>query len=128
MVGATEIAASPRLRSMFAIAAAIMLGLWGWSFVPPIEHWGSPNEDGFSYAPLFYTTIFCLPLGIFLLAGAIAGHGRYVRRARIAFFVAAVIATIVVLFLVVQNIANNNGGKVFGIQIGSLDHQISREM
>jgi hypothetical protein len=128
MVGATEIAASPRLRSMFAIAAAIMLGLWGWSFVPPIEQWGNSNEDGFSYAPLFYTTIFCLPLGIFLLAGAIAGHGRYVRRARIAFFVAAVIATIVVLFLVVQNIANNNGGKVFGIQIGSLDHQISREM
>jgi len=113
---------------MFAIAAAIMLGLWGWSFVPPIEQCGNSNEDGFSYAPLFYTTIFCLPLGIFLLAGAIAGHGRYVRRARIAFFVAAVIATIVVLFLVVQNIANNNGGKVFGIQIGSLDHQISREM
>jgi hypothetical protein len=128
MVGATEIAASPRLRSMFAIAAALMLGLWGWSFIPPIENWGNPNEDGFSYAPLFYTTIFCLPLGIFLLAGAIAGRGRFVRRARIAFFIAAVIAIIVLLFLVVQNIANNNDGKVFGIQIGLLDHQIGREM
>ena len=103
---------------MFAVAAAIMLGLWGWSLVPPIQNWGNPNEDGFSYVPFFYATLFCLPIGLFLLVGAIAGHGRYVRRARIAFFVAAVITTIVVVFLIVQHIANNNDGKVFGIQIG----------
>ena len=114
---------------MFAVAAAVMLGLWGWSFVPPIQNWGNPNEDGFSYVPLFYTTIFCLPLGLFLLVGAIAGHGRYVRRARVAFFIAAVITFIVIAFLVVQHIANNNDGKVFGIQIGlQLDRQGDREI
>ena len=125
----TEITASPKMRARFAVAASIMLALWGWSFVPPIENWGNPNEDGFSYAPLFYTTIVCLPLGIYLLIGAIAGHGRYVRRARIAFFIAAAITLLVVAFLVVQHIADNNDGKVFGIQIGlQLDHQESRQM
>ena len=113
-----EIAASARLRVMLAVAAAVMLGLWGWSFVPPIESWGNPHEDGFSYVPIFYTTIICLPIGLLLLTGAIAGHGRYVRRARIAFVAAAGIATLVLAFLIVQHIADNNDGKVFGIQIG----------
>ena len=116
-------------RSMFGVAAVIMLALWGWSLVPPIENWGNPNEDGFSYVPGFYTTIVCLPAGIYLLVGAIAGHGRYVRRARIAFFVAAGITLLVVAFLVVQQIANKNDGKVFGIQIGfQLDHQDGHEI
>ena len=129
MGGPMEIAASHRLRSIFAVAAFIMLALWGWSFVQPIQNWGNPNEDGFSYAPLFYTTIICLPLGIYLLVGAIAGHGRYVRRARIAFFIATAITLVVVAFLVVQHIADNNHGKVFGIQIGfHLDHRDGREI
>ncbi len=129
MSATAEVTASPRRRTMFGVAAAIMLGLWAWSFVPPIQNWGNPNEDGFSYAPLFYTTIFCLPLGLFMLVGAIAGHGRYVRRARIAFIFATAITLIVVAFLVVQRIANNNDGKVFGIQIGlDLDHPGSREL
>jgi heme/copper-type cytochrome/quinol oxidase subunit 3 len=125
----TEITSSPKLRSMFAVAAFIMLALWGWSLVPPIENWGNPHEDGFSYVPIFYTTIICLAVGIYLLVGAIAGHGRHVRRARTAFFIAAGITLLVVAFLVVQQIANNNDGKVFGIQIGfQLDHQDGREM
>jgi heme/copper-type cytochrome/quinol oxidase subunit 3 len=129
MGSTTEITASPKLRSMFAVAAFVMLVLWGWSFVPPIENWGNPNEDGFSYAPVFYTTIICLPVGIYLLIGAIAGHGRYVRRARTALFIAAGITLLVVTFLVVQQIANNNHGKVFGVQIGfQLDPQAGREM
>ena len=129
MGGTTEIAASPKLRSMFAVAAFIMLALWGWSLVPPIENWGNPNEDGFSYVAVFYTTIVCLPLGIYLLVGAIAGHGRYVRRAGIAFYIAAGIVLLVVAFLVVQQIANNNHGKVFGIQIGfQLGHQDGHRM
>ena len=129
MGNTTEIAASPRLRARFAVAAAIMLALCGWSLVPPIENWGNPNEDGFSYVPVFFTTIICLPVGIYLLVGAIAGHGRYVRRARIAFFIAAGITLLVVTFLVVQHFANNNDGKVFGIQIGfRVDHQDCREM
>ena len=129
MGGTTEITASPKLRARFAVTASVMLALWGWSLVPPIENWGNPNEDGFSYVPVFYTTIICLPVGIYLLVGAIAGHGRYVRRARIAFFIAPGITLVVVAFLVVQHIANNNDGKVFGIQIGfQLDHQDGREM
>jgi hypothetical protein len=129
MGNTTEIAASPRLRARFAVAAAIMFALCGWSLVPPIENWGNPNEDGFSYVPVFFTTITCLPVGIYLLVGAIAGHGRYVRRARIAFFIAAGITLLVVTFLVVQHIANNNDGKVFGIQFGfRVDHQDGREM
>jgi hypothetical protein len=129
MCNTTEIIASPKLRARFAIAASIMLALWGWSLVPPIENWGNPNEDGFSYVPVFYTTIICLPVGIYLLVGAIAGHARYVRRARTAFFIAAGITLLVVAFLVVQQIADNNRGKVFGIQIGfQLDHQDGRKM
>ena len=113
---------------MFAVAGFIMLALWGWSFVPPIQNWGNPNEDGFSYAPLFYTTIVCLPLGIVLLAGAAAGHGRYLRRARTAVYIAVGINLLVVTFLVIQNIANSNDGKVFGIQIGfRLDQQDGRD-
>ena len=88
MSNTTEVTVSPRLRAMFVIGAAIMLALWGWSLVPPIENWGNPNEDGFSYVAVFYTTIICLPVGIYLLVGAITGHGRYVRRARTAFFIA----------------------------------------
>jgi hypothetical protein len=129
MVGTADVTASPRVRTMFGIAAVVMLGLWAWSFGSPIENWGNPNEDGFSYTPLFYATIFCLPMGMFLLVGAIAGHGRYVRRARIAFFISAIITAIVVAFLVVSHIANNNDGKVFGIQIGfQLDHTDGREI
>lgn len=129
MGNTTEITASPTLRARFAVAASIMLALWGWSLVPPIENWRNPNEDGFSYVPVFFATITCLPVGIYLLVGAIAGHGRYVGRARIAFFIAAGITLLVLTFLVFQHIANNNDGKVFGIQIGfQLDHQDGREM
>jgi len=117
MGNTTAIAASPKQRVMFVVAAAVMLALWGWSFVPPYESWGNPNEDGFSYVPIFYTTIVCLPIGLYLLIGAFAG-GRYVRGARIAFVVAAGITILVVTFLIIQHIANNNDGKVFGIQIG----------
>jgi len=114
---------------MFVVAAAIMFALWGWSLVPPIENWGNPNEDGFSYVPIFYTTITCLPVGLFLLIGAIAGRGRNVTRARIAFFFAAVITLLIAAFLIVQHIADNNHGKVFGIQIGfRLDCQHGREI
>jgi Na+-driven multidrug efflux pump len=123
----TEITASPKLRATFAVAAAIMFALWGWSLVPPIENWGNPNEDGFSYVALFYTTITCLPVGFFLLIGAISGRGRRVTRARFAFFIAVAITLLVVAFLIVQHIANNNDGKVFGIQIGfQLDREDSR--
>ncbi len=127
MGSTAETTASPKLRTMLAITAFVLFALWGWSLVPPIENWSNPNEDGFSYVPVFYTTIICLPVGILLLVGAIAGRGKFVRRARAAFFIAAGVTSVVVAFLVVQRIANSNDGKVFGIQIGfQLDHQDGR--
>jgi len=124
MSNTSEITASPRLRVVFAVAAAIMLSLWAWSLVPPIENWGNPNEDGFSYVGVFYATISCLPVGLYLLVGAIAAHGRYLRGARIALFVATGIAILVVAFLIIQHIANNNHGRVLGVKIGlRLDRQ-----
>src|SRR5262252_9248450 len=103
MSNTSEITTSPTLRVMFAVAAAIMLSLWAWSLVPPISNWGNPNEDGFSYVGVFYATIICLPVGLALLVGAIAG--RYVRGARIALFVAVGITILVAAFLIVQHIA-----------------------
>jgi hypothetical protein len=124
MSNTSEITASPRVRVMLGVAAAIMLSLWAWSLVPPIENWSNSNEDGFSYVGVFYATIICLPVGLYLLVGAIAGHGRHVRRARIAFFIAVGITILVVAFLIIQHIANNNDGRVFGVQIGlRLDRQ-----
>jgi zinc transporter ZupT len=117
MSNTSEITAAPRLRVMFAVAAAIMLLLWAWSLVPAIENSGNPSEDGFSYVGVFYATIICLPVGLHLLVGAIAAHGWYVRSALITLFIAAGITILVVAFLIVQYIANNNDGKVFGIEI-----------
>lgn len=123
--GTTDMAASPRLRAAFAVAAAIMLGLWAWSLLPPIANWGNPNEDGFSYVPVFYTTIVCLPAGLVLLAGARAGQGRSVARARKALIIAGGLTVLVAALLAVQHIANGNNGKVFGIQIGSVQSPAS---
>jgi hypothetical protein len=59
--------------------------------------------------------------------GAIAGQGGSVSRARVAFFIAAGVTMLVVAFLIFQHIADNNDGKVFGIQIGfRLDPQNAR--
>jgi hypothetical protein len=115
-----EITASPKLRVIFVIVAAIMLALWGWSLIPPIENWGNPNEDGFSYVPVFYATITCLPVGLYLLAGAIAGRGRHVARARTTLFLGGGLLFLVAAFLIFQHIANSNGGRLFGVQIGFL--------
>jgi hypothetical protein len=84
MSNTTKMTASPGLRAMFVIGAATMLALRGWSLVPPIKNWGKPSGDGFSYVAVFYTTLICLPVGLGLLIGAIAGQGRSVGRARIA--------------------------------------------
>jgi len=49
------------------------------------------------------------------------------QRARVAFFIAAGVTMLVVAFLIFQHIADNNDGKVFGIQIGfRLDPQNAR--
>jgi hypothetical protein len=102
--------ASPRLRVIFLIVAALMLLLWSWSLVPPIQNWNNPYEDGFSYVGVFYASIICLPTGLFLLVGAIAGQGQHIARARAALFVGAGTLFIVVAFLIFQHIANSMGG------------------
>jgi hypothetical protein len=109
-----EITASPNLRLMFAAVAAAMLVLFGLSLIPPIENWGNPNEDGFSYLPAFWATIICLPVGLYLIAGAIVGRGRHVARARCALFIGIGTLAIVVAFLIFQQIANAMGGLGLG--------------
>jgi hypothetical protein len=108
------ITASPRLRIIFLVVAASMLLLWGWSLIPPIENWNNPYEDGFSYVGVFYASIICLPAGLLLLIGAIAGHGQHVVRARSALFVGGATLFIVVAFLIFQRIANSMGGLGLG--------------
>ena len=104
-----EITASPRLRLAFLVVAALMLLLWGWSLVPPIENWNNPYEDGFSYVGVFYASLICLPAGLFLLIGAIAGHGRHVARAGPALFVGVGTLFIVVAFLIFQRVGDAMG-------------------
>jgi len=101
---------SPRRRLIFVAVAASMLGLWGWSLLPPIENWNNPHEDGFSYVPAFWATIICLPAGIILLAGAIVGRGRWVERAGTALLIGSGVLLIVVAFLIFQYIANSTAG------------------
>ena len=103
------ITASPQRRIIFLVVAALMLLLRGWSLVPPIENWNNPYEDGFSYVPAFYASLICLPAGLFLLIGAIAGHGQQVVRARSALFVGAGTLFIVVAFLIFQRIGDAMG-------------------
>jgi hypothetical protein len=57
--------------------------------------------------PALYATIFCLPTRLYLLAGGIAGRGRYVTRGRIALFIGCGIVFVVVAFLIFQYIANS---------------------
>ena len=102
--------ASPKRRVLFAVVAVLMLGLWAWSLVPPIENWNNRYDDGFSYVGVFYATPICLPVGFVLLAGALGGRGRRVDRARIALLIGGGVLFIVVAFLIFQYIANSMGG------------------
>lgn len=103
----TEITASSTLRAIFLIVSIVMLVLWGLSLIPPIKTWGDPREDGFSYVPAFWATMTCLPVGLYLLAGAIAGRGRHVNRARTALFLGGGLLLVVVGFLIVQRLAES---------------------
>jgi hypothetical protein len=47
------------------------------------------------------------PVGLYLLAGAIAGRCRHVARARTALFIGSGLLFIVVAFLIFQHIANS---------------------
>ena len=103
----TEIKASPKLRAIFLVVSITMFVLWGLSLIPPIKAWGDPNEDGFSYLPVFWATITCLPVGLYLLAGAFVGRGRHVARARTALFLGGGLLLLMLGFLIVQHIAES---------------------
>jgi hypothetical protein len=57
-----DISPSSKMRIILAVTAAAMLVLWGLSLIPPITTWGDPNEDGFTYVPVSYATLY-LPAG-----------------------------------------------------------------
>jgi hypothetical protein len=98
--------ASSTLRAAFLAVGAGNLALWCASLIPPYQSWGNPNEDGFSYIPLFYATLTTLPVGIYLLIGAVAGQGKPVRRARKALYIGIGLLVLVVGFWIFQYIAN----------------------
>jgi len=105
-VGNDAIPASPTLRAAFLAVGAGNLALWFASLVPPYQSWGNPNEDGFSYIPVFYATLTTLPVGIYLLIGAIVGQGKPVRRARKALYIGIGLLVLVVGFWIFQYVAN----------------------
>ena len=105
-MGDDAIPASPTLRAAFLAVGAGNLALWFASLIPPYQSWGNPNEDGFSYIPVFYATLTTLPVGIYLLIGAIIGQGKPVRRARKALYIGIALLVIVVGFRIFQYIAN----------------------
>jgi len=104
--GQEETKASTTLRLIFIVVAAIMFAFFGWSLVAPIQNWNNPNEDGFSYLNAFWATIVCLPVALYLVRGAIAGHGPRVAFARKALIIGCAVIFIVVAFLIFQQIAN----------------------
>jgi hypothetical protein len=101
-----DITASPALRYLFGGMAVSMLVLWGSSLSAPIANWNNPNEDGFSYVPAFWATLTCLPVGLYLIAGAIVARGRPLARARRALLLACVLLFLVIAFVIFQHIAN----------------------
>ena len=106
----TEVKASPRLRAAFVLVAAILFALWGWSLVPAIHGWNDPNEDGFSFVPVFYATILFLPLSVMMLAGGLVGHGKRVKRAHNALIIGLVFLALIVAFEIFARISNAAGG------------------
>jgi type II secretory pathway component PulM len=103
-----EVLLPPVLRASFAVVAISMFALWGWRLVPPIESWGNPNEDGFSYVPAFWATLTCRPAGIVLTIGAAVGRGRHAARGLTALLCGGVLLLLVVAFLVFQYV-NDRG-------------------
>lgn len=95
---------SQHWRTIYAVLALAMFGLWGWSLEEPIKHWGDPREDGFSYIAVFYATPLCLVPGLLLLKDALLGRNRGLSRP--AVIIAAGALAIVVAFLIFQRIAN----------------------
>jgi hypothetical protein len=106
-VAEASITATAKQRVAYVIVAAVMLALWGLSLIPPIESWDNPHEDGFSYVPLFWASLTCVPIAVYWLLGAIAGRGAHVARARTALLLGGGLMFIVGAFLIFQHFANS---------------------
>ena len=102
----SDITASPRLRAVFFLGAAVMLAIWVWSLVPAIESRNNPNEDGFSFIPAFYGTLTFLPFGVIALVGGITGRGKYVAKARTALIIRGAMIRVIVAFQIFAGIYN----------------------
>src|SRR5262245_51169906 len=68
-----QILATPMRRAGLALGAVALLAVWGVSAIPVAQNWNNPNEDGFSFVPLFWVSLTLLPLGISILAGVVSG-------------------------------------------------------
>lgn len=102
--------ASPVLRLSFLAVAAATLALWVASLIPAMQNWNNPNEDGFSIIPAIYASISMLPVGLYLLAGAIIGRGKWTARARKALSIGLALLVIVAAFKILQFFANGPDG------------------
>jgi hypothetical protein len=102
--------ASPKLRMTLLTVAAATLGLWIASLIPATKTWNNPNEDGFSMIPAFYASFMMLPVGLFLLAGAIIGPGRWTAHACKALFIDIALQCRAIAFKMLQFFANGPDG------------------
>jgi hypothetical protein len=104
-----QIRPPPKLRAGFVLVGVIMFALWGASLIPAIENWDNPNEDGFSFLPVFWATLTCLPLGFVLIAGGIIGRGKAAARARTGLFVSAGLLALITGLEVLRRISELAG-------------------
>lgn len=102
--------ASPRLRVTFLAVAAATLALWVASLIPAIQNWNNRNEDGFSMIPAFYASFTMVPVGLFLMAGAIIGRGKWTAHARKALVIGIALVCLVIAFKMLQFFANGPDG------------------
>jgi peptidoglycan/LPS O-acetylase OafA/YrhL len=102
--------ASPRLRVTFLAVAAATLALWIASLIPAIQNWNNQNEDGFSMIPAFYASFTMVPVGLFLMAGAIIGRGKWTAHARKALVIGIALVCLVIAFKMLQFFANGPDG------------------
>jgi len=93
-----------KLRGRYLLAGAVMLSLWGASFVAV-----SQQGSAFNVIATVFTTITFLPLGLAALWGGISGSETDMRRARIALFASGGLLLVVVTIEVFRRILFSGG-------------------
>ena len=95
----TPVTTTLRLRARYALAGAIMLGLWAASLVPLFQDGG-----GFNLILACATTFTLCPLGVVALLGGIHGSEAGMRWAQIALFTAGGLLMLTVLVEMLRRI------------------------